>query len=66
MKKIGIAGSGSLAGATDRQGTAQKKGHQVVLHARNRDRADQALAGVPGAKEALIAVLSSCSWNEFF
>ncbi len=36
-----------------------KLGHQVVLHARNAERAKQALEKVPGAEDVLIADLSS-------
>ena len=39
--------------------TARTRGHQVVLHARNEARAQQALAGVPGATAALPGDLSS-------
>jgi NAD(P)-dependent dehydrogenase (short-subunit alcohol dehydrogenase family) len=34
-------------------------GHRVVLHARNEERAEQALAKVPGAREVLVGDLSS-------
>jgi NAD(P)-dependent dehydrogenase (short-subunit alcohol dehydrogenase family) len=36
-----------------------QEGHQVVLHARNAERADQALAAVPGAESTLSGDLSS-------
>jgi NAD(P)-dependent dehydrogenase (short-subunit alcohol dehydrogenase family) len=36
-----------------------KQGHQVVLHARNKQRAQEALAKVPGAETALAADLSN-------
>ncbi|MDB5273641.1 MAG: family NAD(P)-dependent oxidoreductase [Chitinophagaceae bacterium] len=36
-----------------------EQGHQVVLHARNAERARQALAQAPGAEKALVADLSS-------
>jgi len=36
-------------------------GHKVVLHARNRKRADDALAGVKGAETAVVGDLSSIS-----
>ncbi len=36
-----------------------KKGHKVVLHARNTERGKQAMARVPGAESVLIADLSS-------
>ena len=35
-----------------------KQGHRVVLHARNQDRAKDALSSIPGAAEVLIADLS--------
>jgi len=34
-------------------------GHEVVLHGRNRDRAEQALRAVPGARTALVGDLAS-------
>jgi NAD(P)-dependent dehydrogenase (short-subunit alcohol dehydrogenase family) len=36
-----------------------KEGHEVVLHARNASRGEQALKSVPGGKDVLIADLSS-------
>jgi len=35
------------------------QGHKVVLHGRNRDRADQALSNVPGAMTAVVGDLAS-------
>ncbi len=38
-----------------------RQGHQVVLHARNKDRRDYALSNVPGAENVLMADLTSIS-----
>jgi NAD(P)-dependent dehydrogenase (short-subunit alcohol dehydrogenase family) len=58
MAKIFITGSadglGQLAAIE-----LVKQGHQVVLHARNEQRAQEALAKVPGAETALAADLSN-------
>jgi NAD(P)-dependent dehydrogenase (short-subunit alcohol dehydrogenase family) len=58
MAKIFITGSadglGQLAGKA-----LIDIGHQVVIHARNAERAKQALRNVPGAMDVLIADLSS-------
>lgn len=37
------------------------QGHQVVLHARNKERGDYALKNVPGAENVLLADLTSIS-----
>jgi NAD(P)-dependent dehydrogenase (short-subunit alcohol dehydrogenase family) len=58
MARIFITGSadglGQLAASE-----LVKQGHQVVLHARNKQRAQEALAKVPGAETALAADLSN-------
>ncbi len=58
MARIFITGSADGLGLMEaRMLVAQ--GHEVVLHARNRQRADEALAKVPGAKAALAADLAN-------
>ncbi len=57
MARIWITGSSDGLGQLAAQRlTAQK--HQVVLHARNPQRAREALAGVPGAEAVLIGDLA--------
>ena len=58
MARIFITGSADGLG----QGAARRLvalGHEVVLHGRNRDRAQQALRAVPGARTALEGDLAS-------
>jgi NAD(P)-dependent dehydrogenase (short-subunit alcohol dehydrogenase family) len=63
MAKIFITGSsdglGQLAAVR-----LLENGHQVVLHARNKQRAEYALSKVPGAAQVLIADLSSLEETE--
>jgi len=60
MARIFITGSSDgLGQIVARSLIAQ--GHQVTLHARNKARAEQAVAAVPGAEGVLIADLSSIS-----
>jgi NAD(P)-dependent dehydrogenase (short-subunit alcohol dehydrogenase family) len=60
MVRIFITGSSDGIGqVVSRNLIAQ--GHQVTLHARNSQRAAQAVAAVPGAEGVLIADLSSIS-----
>ena len=58
MSKVLITGSADGLG---REAARQlvRGGHEVVLHARDEARAQQALAGVPGAAAALSGDLSS-------
>jgi NAD(P)-dependent dehydrogenase (short-subunit alcohol dehydrogenase family) len=60
MSKVLITGSADGRG---REAARQlvRGGHEVVLHARDETRAQQALAGVPGAAAALSGDLSSIS-----
>lgn len=58
MAKIFITGSADGLGQLAAKELV-KLGHQVVLHARNAERGKQALEKVPGAKDVLIADLSS-------
>jgi NAD(P)-dependent dehydrogenase (short-subunit alcohol dehydrogenase family) len=60
MSKVLITGSADGLG---REAARQlvRGGHEVVLHARDETRAQQALAGVPGAAAALSGDLSSIS-----
>ena len=58
MAKIFITGSADGLGQLTAKALI-KNGHEVVLHARNQQRAEQAMAEAPGAKEVLIADLSS-------
>jgi len=58
MARIFITGSADGLGQLAAKALV-KLGHQVILHARNAERAQQALEEVPGAEEALIADLSS-------
>ncbi|WP_343303562.1 SDR family NAD(P)-dependent oxidoreductase [Chitinophaga niabensis] len=58
MARIFITGSADGLGHLAAKALI-KLGHEVVLHARNEVRAKQALEKIPGAKEALIADLSS-------
>jgi len=58
MARIFITGSADGLG----QAAARRLvtlGHEVVLHGRNRDRAQQALRAVPGARTALEGDLAS-------
>jgi NAD(P)-dependent dehydrogenase (short-subunit alcohol dehydrogenase family) len=58
MARILITGSSTGLGLMAAQ-LLIDQGHQVVLHARNKTRAAEALAGVPGAEEVLTADLAS-------
>lgn len=58
MARIFITGSADGLGQLAAKSLIDK-GHQVVLHARNAARREQALAHVPGAENVLIADLSS-------
>jgi NAD(P)-dependent dehydrogenase (short-subunit alcohol dehydrogenase family) len=60
MARVFITGSSDGLGQLAASALAGL-GHQVVLHARNEERAKQALAKVPNAAEVLIADLSSTS-----
>ena len=57
MAKIFITGSADGLGQLA-AGRLVEKGHQVVLHARNKQRAEYALSQVPGANGVLIGDLS--------
>ena len=58
MSKVLITGSADGLGCEAAKQLA-REGHEVVLHARDEARAQQALAGVPGAAAALPGDLSS-------
>jgi len=58
MARIFITGSADGLGQLAAKALIQQ-GHQVVLHARNRERGTQALNNLPGAADVLIADLSS-------
>ncbi|MDP4151790.1 MAG: SDR family NAD(P)-dependent oxidoreductase [Bacteroidota bacterium] len=58
MARIFITGSADGLGQLAAKDLIAQ-GHQVVLHARNRERGKQALAKAPGAEDVLIADLSS-------
>src|ERR1700722_13022014 len=58
MSKVLITGSAAGLGREVAKQLA-REGHEVVLHARDEARAQQALAGVPGAAAALPGDLSS-------
>jgi NAD(P)-dependent dehydrogenase (short-subunit alcohol dehydrogenase family) len=60
MAKIFITGSADGLGQLAAKELV-KQGHEVVLHARNAGRGEQALKAVPGAKDVLIADLSDMS-----
>ncbi len=57
MAKIFITGSADGLGQLAAKELI-KQGHEVILHARNSGRGEQALKAVPGAKDVLIADLS--------
>ncbi|CCF35331.1 short-chain dehydrogenase [Colletotrichum higginsianum] len=57
MARIFITGSSDGLGAVAAR-TLLKRGHQVVLHARNAQRAEDAKAAVPGAEGVLVGDLS--------
>jgi NAD(P)-dependent dehydrogenase (short-subunit alcohol dehydrogenase family) len=56
MARIFITGSADGLGQLAAKSLVEQ-GHQVVLHARNEERAEEAMAKVPGAENALIADL---------
>lgn len=58
MARIFITGSADGLGQLAAKSLVNL-GHQVVLHARNKERAKQALEKVPGAEDALIGDLAS-------
>jgi NAD(P)-dependent dehydrogenase (short-subunit alcohol dehydrogenase family) len=58
MSRIFITGSADGLGRLAAQRLVEK-GHKVVLHARNAERAKHAMAAVPGAEAALVGDLSS-------
>ncbi|KAH7039924.1 uncharacterized protein B0I36DRAFT_309618 [Microdochium trichocladiopsis] len=58
MAKIFITGSAEGLGSLSAQALV-KRGHSVVLHARNAQRAEDARKACPGAKDVYIADLSS-------
>jgi NAD(P)-dependent dehydrogenase (short-subunit alcohol dehydrogenase family) len=58
MARIFVTGSADGLGKLASQALVES-GHRVVLHARNQDRAAQALDAVPGAETAVIGDLSS-------
>ena len=57
MAQIFITGSSDGLGLMEAR-LLVSQGHQVVLHGRNRDRADEALSKVPGAMTALVGDLA--------
>jgi len=60
MARIFVTGSSTGLGLMAGQ-LLVEQGHEVVLHGRNRARADEALAGAPGAKAAVVGDLSRIS-----
>jgi NAD(P)-dependent dehydrogenase (short-subunit alcohol dehydrogenase family) len=58
MARLFITGSSDGLGLMEARLLASQ-GHEVVLHGRNRDRADEALSKVPGAITAVVADLAS-------
>lgn len=60
MARIFITGSSTGLGLMAGQ-LLIEQGHQVVLHGRNRTRADQAMADAPGAQVAVVGDLSQIS-----
>jgi len=58
MSKIFITGSSDGLGLMEAR-LLVSQGHEVVLHGRNRDRADEALSKVPGAMTAVVGDLAS-------
>jgi NAD(P)-dependent dehydrogenase (short-subunit alcohol dehydrogenase family) len=60
MARIFITGSSTGLGLMAGQ-LLIEQGHQVVLHGRNRTRADQAMADAPGAQGAVVGDLSQIS-----
>jgi NAD(P)-dependent dehydrogenase (short-subunit alcohol dehydrogenase family) len=58
MARIFITGSADGLGLMEAR-LLVSQGHQVVLHGRNRDRADEALSRVPGALSAVAGDLAS-------
>lgn len=58
MKKIFITGSADGLGQLAARELV-KQGHEVVLHARDEKRGEEALAAVPGARQVLIADLAN-------
>jgi len=58
MSKIFITGSADGLGLMEAR-MLVSQGHQVVLHGRNRARADESLSKVPGALSAVVGDLSS-------
>lgn len=58
MARIFITGSSDGIGLMEAK-MLVSQGHEVVLHGRNRKRADEALSKVPGALTAVVADLSS-------
>jgi NAD(P)-dependent dehydrogenase (short-subunit alcohol dehydrogenase family) len=58
MARIFVTGSADGLGKMAAE-LLVEEGHEVVLHARNRKRADQALAAVPGAQAAVAGDLAS-------
>ena len=58
MARIFVTGSSDGIGRMTAQ-LLRERGHAVVLHARNRTRATEAMAAVPGAEGVLIGDLSS-------
>jgi short-subunit dehydrogenase len=56
MARIFITGSSDGLGLREAQ-TLAGQGHEIVLHGRNRKRADDALSKVPGAVTAVVAIL---------
>lgn len=63
MARIFITGSSDGLGKMAAQ-LLIEQGHLVVLHARNRKRAEDALTAVPGAKTAVIGDLSSITQTQ--
>ena len=60
MARIFITGSSTGLGLMAGQ-LLIEQGHQVVLHGRNRTRAEQAMAVAPGAQAAVVGDLSQIS-----
>ena len=57
MARVFITGSSTGLGLMAGQELI-KQGHEVVLHGRNRERADEAMAAAPGAAGAVAGDLS--------
>ena len=64
MSRIFITGSSDGIGSLTAQALI-KRGHEVYLHARNPQRAQDAASKAPGAKDCLVADLSSMAETKY-